>query len=90
MGRGDFGDEIDIHDVIDVTPVIPVTKVNPVIAVNMVIITLSHKFLPQLPAERLVRQRLLQRRQRCELLLVEAGEVGEELPIHKIPQVVAS
>ena len=73
MGDGvgadwDFVDEIDINDVIDVT------EVNAVIAVNLVIIDLSHKFLSQLPAEGLVQQRLLQRRQRRELLLVELGE----------------
>ena len=76
----DFVDEIDINDVIEVTKVNAVTKVNgvtkvnAVISVNMVIMALSHKFLSQLPAEGLVQQRLFQRRQRRELLLVEAGE----------------
>jgi len=82
----DFVDEIDINDVIEVTKVNAVTKVNgvtkvnavtevsTVISVNMVIIALSHKFLSQLPAEGLVQQRLFQRRQRRELLLVEAGD----------------
>jgi len=79
-GIGDFVDEIDINDVIEVTKVNAVTKVNgvtkvnAVISVNMVIMALPHKFLSQLPAEGLVQQRLFQRRQRRELLLVEAGE----------------
>ena len=80
-GIGDFVDGIDavdrvwdFVDEIDLNEVIEVTKVNVVISVNVVIIALSHKFLSQLPAEGLVQQRLFQRRQRRELLLVEAGE----------------
>ncbi len=55
-------------------PVDSVSKVIFVIFVNKVTISLSDKFVSQLPAERLVQQRLLQRLQRRELAGVEAGE----------------
>jgi hypothetical protein len=54
-------------------PVDSVSKVISVISVNKVTISLSDKFVSQLPAERLVQQRLLQRLQRRELAGVEAG-----------------
>lgn len=51
-----------------------VSKVISIISVNRVIMALSDKFRSQLPAERLVQQRLLQRLQRGELAGVEGGE----------------
>jgi hypothetical protein len=57
-----------------IDPVDSVSKVISVIFVNKVTISLSDKFRSQLPAERLVQQRLLQRLQRRELAGVEAGE----------------
>jgi len=86
----DFVDEIDINDVIDVTKVNGVTKVNAVISVNMVIIALPHKFLSQLPAEGLVLQRLFQRRQRRELLRIEAGEAGKRFDLRHVSLVVVA
>jgi len=51
-----------------------ISKVISVISDNMIIIALSDKFRSQLPAVRLVQQRLLQRLQRSELAGVEDGE----------------
>ena len=67
-----MSDPVDgIDPVVSVSKVISVISV---ISVNKVTISLSDKFRSQLPAERLVQQRLLQRLQRRELAGVEAGE----------------
>ena len=57
-----------------IDPVDSVSKVISVILVNAVNMALSGKFRSQLPAERLVQQRLLQRLQRRELAGAEGGE----------------
>jgi hypothetical protein len=67
-----------VHDgangVDGIDPVDDIDKVNPVNSVNRVNISLPLKFRSQLPSERPVQQRLLQRLQRGELAGVEAGE----------------
>jgi hypothetical protein len=68
-GWQDFDDRFDRSDGKS-----GVNGVNRVILINAVIMALSGKFRSQLPAERLVQQRLLQRLQRRELAGVEGGE----------------
>lgn len=76
VGLGDFVDGVsDRIDGIDgADPVDSVSKVIFVISTNMVTLSPSDKFRSQLPAERLVQQRLLQGLQRGELAGVEGGE----------------
>ncbi len=67
-GVGDLIDEIDINDVM------VATKVNSVIFVNPVMMAPTGKFVSQFSGKRLMQQRLLQRLQRQQLLLVDRGE----------------
>ena len=66
---GDLVDQVDRSDGKS-----GVNGVNRVMLVNAVIMAPAGKFVSQLPAERLVQQRLLQRLQRGELAGVERGE----------------
>ena len=72
---GDFVDRIDSVDCVNgVNSAHAVSKVISVIFINKVNIAFSLKFHSQLPAERPVQQRLLQRLQRRELAGVEGDE----------------
>lgn len=73
VGLADFVDGMS-DNVDGIDPVDSVSKVISVNFVNRVNMALSGSFRSQLPAERLVQQRLLQRLQRGELAGVEGGE----------------